>query len=232
VHFRVPVWRDLLTRFGTVDGTRENCRRLMRAGESILVFPGGGREVFKSRGERYHLIWKRRMGFARLAIEHGYLIVPFATVGADDCFEILVDGEEMQGTRLGRWMQGVSPVPDAIPPMIRGIGPTLLPRPQRFYFWFGKPIDTRALMGKEDDDEVCFAVRERTRRAVQAGINWLRTERRDDPDRHLATRVTHQLQSLVGGLLAPVLRSSGGAQKERGPVLAGPRRKRTGRLRQ
>src|SRR5512147_2315704 len=46
LHFRIPLWGDLLTRFGTVDGTRENCERLMRAGEPVLVFPGGGREVF------------------------------------------------------------------------------------------------------------------------------------------------------------------------------------------
>nr|HMS80226.1 hypothetical protein [Burkholderiaceae bacterium] len=35
----------------------------MRAGESVLVFPGGGREVFKHKGERYHLIWKNRPGY-------------------------------------------------------------------------------------------------------------------------------------------------------------------------
>jgi len=49
IHFQIPVWRDLLARFGTVDGTRENCEALMRAGESILVLPGGAREVFKHR---------------------------------------------------------------------------------------------------------------------------------------------------------------------------------------
>ena len=50
LHFRVPLWRDLLARFGTVDGRPENCEALMRAGESIVVFPGGAREVFKHKG--------------------------------------------------------------------------------------------------------------------------------------------------------------------------------------
>src|SRR5512144_2637637 len=80
LHFQVPLWRDLLIRFGTVEGTRENCHALMRAGESILVFPGGGREVFKHHGEKYRLIWKERAGFVRLAVEHGYAIVPLAAV--------------------------------------------------------------------------------------------------------------------------------------------------------
>jgi hypothetical protein len=41
---------------------------LMRDGASILVFPGGAREAFERRGERYRLIWDGRTGFARLAI--------------------------------------------------------------------------------------------------------------------------------------------------------------------
>ena len=67
-HYRIPVWRDFLTRFGAVDGSRENARTLLRDGEAVLVLPGGGREVAKRKGERYQLIWKQRMGFARLAI--------------------------------------------------------------------------------------------------------------------------------------------------------------------
>ena len=208
LHFRIPLWRDLLARFGTVDGTRENCRALMRAGESILVFPGGGREVFKRRGERYQLIWKQRMGFARLAIEHGYTIVPFAAVGADDCFDIIVDGDDLLRTPLGRLIQEVSPEPDAIPPLVRGLGPTPLPRPERFYFWFGKPIETRRLRGREQDDAVCFAVRERVRRAVQMGMATLLAARSQDPDRDLQTRLVHRLQALAGDVLDSVVPGS------------------------
>ena len=45
-------WRDFLAGFGAVDGTRENCAALMREGESILVYPGGAREVFKRKSEK------------------------------------------------------------------------------------------------------------------------------------------------------------------------------------
>jgi hypothetical protein len=40
-----------------IDGTPENVRALVRAGDSIVVFPGGAREVFKRRGEKYTLLW-------------------------------------------------------------------------------------------------------------------------------------------------------------------------------
>ena len=61
-------------------GSPEYCAALMEAGQHILVFPGGGREVMRRKGEAYQLIWKQRTGFARLAIEHGYDIIPFGSV--------------------------------------------------------------------------------------------------------------------------------------------------------
>ena len=90
-HFQIPGWRDFLGHFGTVDGTRENCARLMKAGASILVFPGGAREVSKRKGQRYQLLWRERMGFARLAKAHECTIVPFSAVGVEDAFDILLD---------------------------------------------------------------------------------------------------------------------------------------------
>src|SRR5271165_1861597 len=48
-HFALPVWRDLLTAFGCVNGTRENCTALMHAGQHLMLFPGGAREVFSAR---------------------------------------------------------------------------------------------------------------------------------------------------------------------------------------
>ncbi|MGE5441823.1 MAG: hypothetical protein ACM3Q0_02020, partial [Bacteroidota bacterium] len=60
----------------------------------IVVFPGGGREVARRKGEQYKLIWKARTGFVRMAIRYGYPVVPFAQVGADDAFDILVDAGE------------------------------------------------------------------------------------------------------------------------------------------
>jgi 1-acyl-sn-glycerol-3-phosphate acyltransferase len=76
-----------------VRGRRENVRALMREGPSVLVFPGGPGEVWKGRGEDYKLIWKERLGFARLAIEFGYPIVPFAAVGAEKMLQVFVDRE-------------------------------------------------------------------------------------------------------------------------------------------
>jgi 1-acyl-sn-glycerol-3-phosphate acyltransferase len=140
-HFKIPVWRDVLTACGVVDGTRAITSELMRRGEVILVYPGGGREVAKRKGERYKLIWKERMGFARLAIEHGYTIVPFAAVGAEEAVDIVLDGDNplLAPTRL--FAEKVLGSKDAMP-ITRGIGLTPVPRPERQYYWFGEPIST------------------------------------------------------------------------------------------
>lgn len=62
-HFYVPLWREAVKKFGAVDGIQHYVRAVMQQGYSILVFPGGGREVLKRQGEQYQLIWKQRYGF-------------------------------------------------------------------------------------------------------------------------------------------------------------------------
>jgi 1-acyl-sn-glycerol-3-phosphate acyltransferase len=47
---------------------------MMEAGETLLVYPGGGREVTKGRGTNYKLLWEGRTGFVRMAIKHGVLL--------------------------------------------------------------------------------------------------------------------------------------------------------------
>lgn len=191
IHFRIPGWRDFLRLFGTVEGTPEGCRALMRAGESILVFPGGAREVFKRKGEKYRLLWGHRTGFVRLAIEYGYPIVPFAAVGAEECYDILADAGD-----LLRLLPPLRLVPraDEMPPLVRGVGLSAIPRPQRFYFHFGQPIETWHLTGLEGDERVCLALREQVRASIDAGIGFLLSERARDPDSGLLARLVAGLR--------------------------------------
>ncbi|OBA78235.1 hypothetical protein A9W99_24180 [Mycobacterium sp. 1164966.3] len=187
-HFKIPGWRDALTRMGVVEGTREITSELMRRGELVMVFPGGGREVMKRRNERYKLVWKNRLGFARLAIQHGYPIVPFASVGAEHGIDILLDRDSRLLAPVGLLAEKLLGTPDA-PPLVRGVGLTPLPRPERQYYWFGEPIVTQPFQGQEADDAVARKVRERTAAAVEQGIELMLAERDADPNRSLARRL-------------------------------------------
>ncbi len=204
-HFAIPLWSDFLRRLGAVRGTRDNCTRLLEAGEAVLVFPGGGREVFKHRGEKYRLIWKERVGFAHLAIRHQVPIVPFASVGVEDMFEIVSDAEDVLHSPLGRliaalgvarqqWFRGG----DIIPPLARGTGPAGLPRPERQYFYFGEPIGTRRFAGLHDDRDVCFALREEVKRAIEGQIEQLREVQAADPERYPVQRLLRRLADRLG----------------------------------
>jgi 1-acyl-sn-glycerol-3-phosphate acyltransferase len=185
-HFAVPFWGDFLVKHGMVLGSPENCSALMQAGAHVLVFPGGGREVMRRKGEHYRLIWKSRAGFARLAIEHGYDIVPFGSVGPDESYRILFDAGDV--TRTG-WLHALAERlgllrltrnGDLLPPLAIGVGPTLIPRPQKYYFGFGPRIATEHLRGRQNDEAAVWSVRERVARAVQAQIARLIAHRKED----------------------------------------------------
>jgi len=195
-HYAIPVWRDLLTMAGMVRGTRENVRALMRDRQNILVFPGGADEVFKARGREYRLLWKERLGFARLAIEFGYPIVPFAAVGAEEMYQVVVDSETPVAAQVSALMRRLVGLP--LPPLVRGIGPTMLPRPERLYFWFGEPVDTSRYGGETDDDAAARTVRDNVKTAVEQAIQTLLSEREHDPHRRLRARLWDEEHELPG----------------------------------
>jgi 1-acyl-sn-glycerol-3-phosphate acyltransferase len=192
-HFAVPGHRDLLRHFGAVRGTRENCRALLAAGEAVLVYPGGGREVAKRKGEAYTLIWKQRMGFARMAIEAGCPVVPFGAVGAEESYEILIDADSPVLAPVRSVVERLGGRWELTMPVARGIGPTALPRPERFYFGFGEPVETTSLSGRADDERAQRRVRDRVRSRVEDQIERLHAHRDSDPDRDLLARLRKRL---------------------------------------
>ena len=185
-HFKIPMWRDVIERMGVVDGTRENFAELMAGEQTVLVFPGGAREATKRRQDKYKLLWQGRLGFARMAIEHGCTIVPFASLGADDAYDVVLDRDEVLATPLGRFLKDLGLRDDVVPPLSIGLGP--LPRPERLYFYFGHPIRTDHIAGQHGDLEACRALRDKVRDEVEQGIVFLRNKRRDDPHRSILAR--------------------------------------------
>lgn len=187
-HFTVPLWRDLLTAAGAVPGTRENCAALLAAGEAVLVFPGGAREVYKRRNQRYQLLWGERTGFARLAIAAGCPIVPFGAVGAEDRFEVLLDLDHRVAAPARALVHRVAGRDDVGTLLVRGTGPAGLPRLDRLYFRFGSPISTAQWAGRADDPEALAECRDVVKGEVEAHIAALRAYRERDPQRGLLPR--------------------------------------------
>ena len=198
-HFKVPLWRELVVQQGAVLGSRANCAALMRRGENILVFPGGAREAFKHKGEAYRLIWKERYGFVQLAIEHGYTITPYATVGAEECFDVLLDSADYMNTPLGRVLKASGIADrylrggDEFPPLVRGLGLSMIPRPEKMYFAVGPPIDMARYRGQSDDRAVLRRARARVARSLVRLIAELRERRTQDTDPGTLRRMLNRL---------------------------------------
>lgn len=189
-HYDVPVWRRILDATGAVEGTRENCRRLMQNGEHVLVFPGGAREVSKRKGEQYQLTWKQRLGFCKMAIENGYNIVPFAAVGPDDMFDILIDADDVLSSPVGPAMKKMGLLKkegplrggDLIMPMVRGLGLSTIPRPEKFYFAIGDEIDVSAYADQLDDKQALMKLRKSVAMGIHELIDDLQLVREQDRD--------------------------------------------------
>jgi 1-acyl-sn-glycerol-3-phosphate acyltransferase len=158
----LPFVSTFMSRCGQIVGTPENCRRLLAAGEALLVFPEGVRGLNKPFRERYQL---RRFGpgFMRLALESGAPIVPCGIVGAEEQAPALLD----------------------VKPLARLLGfpafpltPTLLPfpLPARYHVHLGEPMRFTGSPDEEDAELERKVVR--VEAAVRALVDRGLAERR------------------------------------------------------
>src|ERR1041385_4469565 len=189
-HFKIPYYRDLVKkRLGVVEASRENCHILMARGDSIMVYPGGTREICRKKGERYELKWKDRLGFVKLALEHGYDIIPVAAVGAEEAFTITKDAHDLLNTPIGKFLKltglshSVFKDGELIPPLVKGIGKSIFPKPVKLYFQFGKRIHTKRLMKKFKDLDTLQTVKQKVENQLLDMIHELHEIRNRDTDR-------------------------------------------------
>ncbi|CAI5968192.1 unnamed protein product, partial [Closterium sp. NIES-64] len=86
------------TKYGAVRVSPRACYQLLREGENLLLYPGGGREVGKRKNEKYKLFWRDTTDFVRIAVRCGATIVPFSTIGVEDAFDVLMDPDQTPPT--------------------------------------------------------------------------------------------------------------------------------------
>jgi 1-acyl-sn-glycerol-3-phosphate acyltransferase len=134
---RLPFVSSFYARLGQVVGTPENCRRLLAAGEALLVFPEGVRGLNKPYSERYRL-QSFGTGFMRLSLETGSPIVPVGIVGAEE------QSPAVANLGTAARLLGMP----ALPLTPTGLVP--LPLPSRYHIHFGDPL---TFTGSADDED-------------------------------------------------------------------------------
>ncbi|WP_225413993.1 lysophospholipid acyltransferase family protein [Stigmatella hybrida] len=158
----LPYISAFFARVGQIVGTPENCRRLLNAGEAILVFPEGMRGISKLWPQRYQL-QDFGLGFMRLALETDTPIVPVAVIGAEEQAPALMDLKPL-AKLLGF---------PAFPITATGLP---IPLPTKYRLYFGEPLH---FTGRADDEDSELDKKVRTvRAAIQAMIHQGLKERR------------------------------------------------------
>jgi len=189
-HWLIPGWKDIIEKnLGVVEASRANCHSLMQRKDSIIVFPGGTREICKKKGEEYILKWSDRKGFVRLAMEHGYDIIPVAAVGAEETYTVIKDSNDILNSPFGKFLKFIGVAEkyfkngELMPPVVRGIGDTIFPRPAKLYFSFGKRISTAKYKAKFEDSETQEKMKKKVEEALLGEFKKLFEIRDHDTDR-------------------------------------------------
>lgn len=160
----LPFVGTFFSRAGMVSGSRGNVRRLLEAGELLMLFPEGTPGIGKPFSERYQL-QEWRKGHVELAIRHSAPVVPVGIVGPEE-----------QMPQIARISTRGLPVSFPYIP----VPATPLPLPVHYHITYGEPLrfDREYMPGDADNPEIVSQAAERVKVAVQGLIHrGLRTRK-------------------------------------------------------
>ena len=86
-----PVLSQLAAAAGAIPFYPRNALAVLEAGDSLLVYPGGGQDAFRPHHLRGRICLEGRTGFLRLAIWYGLPIIPLISWGSHDTLYVLED---------------------------------------------------------------------------------------------------------------------------------------------
>lgn len=187
--------------FGALPVTASNLFKLLSSKSHVLLYPGGAREALHYKGEAYKLFWPDQPEFVRMAARFGATIVPFGAVGEDDILELALDYNDLQkipvlNDYIRKANRGAIRVRDESKGEVASEDlfiPGLLPKmPGRFYFMFGKPIETN---GKENilkDRENANKLYLQVKSEVEHCLAYLLKKREEDPYRNVIDRTVYK----------------------------------------
>ncbi|KAL2320359.1 hypothetical protein Fmac_029328 [Flemingia macrophylla] len=201
---------DKLRVMGAVPVAPTNLFKLFSLNSHVLLYPGGMREALHRKGEEYKLFWPEQSEFVRMAARFGAKIVPFGAVGEDDLGQVVFDYNDL--VKIPYFRSEIEKLTNEATQLRSDAGgeianqqvhmPVILPKvPGRFYYYFGKPLETKGrkqeLRDKEKSQELYLQVKSEVERCIA----YLKVKREEDPYRSIGSRLlyqaTHGFQSEV-----------------------------------
>jgi diacylglycerol/phytol O-acyltransferase len=98
--FQIPYLNVHTMKIGGISAHPRQAMEALDHGAMVLVYPGGGDEVYRSFRRRNEVDLQGRTGFIKLAMRYGAPIVPLVAVGGHETLIVLHEGE-----RLARWLR-------------------------------------------------------------------------------------------------------------------------------
>jgi 1-acyl-sn-glycerol-3-phosphate acyltransferase len=151
----LPVLGAAARNIGAVDGRRETCIDLLRAGAAVLTFPEGVRALGRPFWKRYRLA-PFGHGFVHVALATGAPIVPVAVVGAEEEAPLLANPG---------WLARLLGTPAA--PLTPNL---IFPLPVKYRLYFGPPVYLRGLASRETVTRHVAAVRSSLEKLLRRGL--------------------------------------------------------------
>jgi len=118
-----------------------------------------------------------------MSVENDYPIVPVGLIGATKCTEPDHARRSVGSAEHGPH-EKLSGRADMAMPIMHGIGPTMIPRPQRMYLRFGAPIETTK-PARISEAKWVDTVKQNTQESLEQILADLLVVRSDDPYREL-----------------------------------------------
>ncbi|KAK2415219.1 Esterase/lipase/thioesterase family protein [Trifolium repens] len=192
---------DTFRIMGAVPVAPSNLFKLLSSKSHVLLYPGGMREALHRKGEEYKLFWPEQSEFVRMAARFGAKIVPFGAVGEDDLGQVVIDYDDL--VKIPYFKSEIESLTNEAMQLRSGASgevanqqvhmPGILPKvPGRFYYYFGKPIETEGrkleLKDREKSQELYIEVQFEVERCIA----YLKEKRESDPYRSILSRLLYQ----------------------------------------
>lgn len=97
-----PLLAELVAQVGAVPAHPKIAIASLRRGASVLVYPGGAKDVFRPHSQRHKIYLGGNQAFIKLALEYNVPIVPLISYGAHDTLIVLADFYQ-QARQLHEW---------------------------------------------------------------------------------------------------------------------------------
>ncbi|KAI0923609.1 hypothetical protein AcW1_006514 [Taiwanofungus camphoratus] len=108
-NFRVPFYRDIMLAMGICSVSKSSCNNILKGGpgQAITIVVGGAAESLSARPGTADLTLRKRLGFIKVAIQHGADLVPVFSFGENDIYQQMPNEKGTTVYKLQKKFQNV-----------------------------------------------------------------------------------------------------------------------------